>query len=61
MRWGERNRARLRAWLPWVDSTRTLEDRKNFVRGTLEQFAGTTASRPASGMKGACQEKSQSA
>ena len=40
MRWGERNRARLRAWLPWVDSTRTLEDRKNFIRGALEQFAG---------------------
>ncbi len=40
MRWGERNRARLRAWLPWVESTRTLEDRKNFIRGTLEQFAG---------------------
>jgi hypothetical protein len=39
MRWGERNRARLRAWLPCVDSTRTLEDRKNLVRGTLEQFA----------------------
>jgi ribosomal-protein-serine acetyltransferase len=40
MRWGERNRARLRGWLPWVDSTRTLEDRKNFISGTLEQFAG---------------------
>ena len=37
---GERNRAHLRAWLPWVDSSRTLEDRKNFIRGTLKQFAG---------------------
>ena len=39
MRWGERNRASLRAWLPWVDSTRTLEIRKNFISGILEQFA----------------------
>src|SRR3712207_696566 len=35
----DRNREHLRAWLPWVDATRTLEDRKNFIRGALEQFA----------------------
>ena len=34
-----RNREHLRAWLPWVDSNRTVEDRKNFIKGTLEQFA----------------------
>ncbi len=37
---GERNRAHLRVWLPWVDSNRTVEDRKNFIRGALKQFAG---------------------
>ena len=35
----ERNREHLRAWLPWVDASRTLEDRKNFIKGALEQFA----------------------
>ena len=35
----DRNREHLRAWLPWVDATRTLEDRKTFIRGALEQFA----------------------
>ena len=35
----DRNREHLRAWLPWVDATRTLEDRKNFIRGALEHFA----------------------
>ena len=35
----DRNREHLRAWLPWVDTDRTLEDRKNFIRGTLQQFA----------------------
>src|SRR4028118_1525854 len=35
----DRNREYLRAWLPWVDASRTLEDRKNFIRGALQQFA----------------------
>ena len=35
----DRNREHLRAWLPWVDANRTLEDRKTFIRGALEQFA----------------------
>jgi ribosomal-protein-serine acetyltransferase len=35
----DRNREHLRAWLPWVDANRTLEDRKSFIRGTLKQFA----------------------
>src|SRR5215204_1243040 len=35
----DRNREHLRAWLPWVDASRTVEDRKNFIRGALEQFA----------------------
>ncbi len=35
----DRNREHLRAWLPWVDTDRTLEDRKNFIRGALQQFA----------------------
>jgi ribosomal-protein-serine acetyltransferase len=35
----ERNREHLREWLPWVDTNRTLEDRKNFIRGALKQFA----------------------
>ncbi len=34
-----RNREYLRAWLPWVDTNRTVEDRKNFIRGALKQFA----------------------
>jgi ribosomal-protein-serine acetyltransferase len=35
----DRNREHLRAWLPWVDASHTLEDRKNFIRGALQQFA----------------------
>ena len=35
----DQNREHLRAWLPWVDANRTLEDRKNFIRGALQQFA----------------------
>jgi ribosomal-protein-serine acetyltransferase len=35
----DRNREHLRAWLPWVDASRTLEDRKNFIRDALKQFA----------------------
>ena len=35
----DRNREHLRAWLPWVDADRTVEDSKNFIRGALKQFA----------------------
>src|SRR5215208_1589125 len=35
----DRNLEHLRAWLPWLDANRTLEDRKSFNRGTLKQFA----------------------
>jgi ribosomal-protein-serine acetyltransferase len=35
----DRNREHLRKWLPWVDTNRTVEDRKNFIRGALKQFA----------------------
>ena len=35
----DRNREHLRAWLPWVDSSRTVEDRKNVIRDSLKQFA----------------------
>jgi len=35
----DRNRDHLRAWLPWVDRSRTVEDRKNFIRTALKQFA----------------------
>jgi ribosomal-protein-serine acetyltransferase len=35
----DRNREHLRAWLPWVDATRAVEDLKNFIRGALKQFA----------------------
>jgi ribosomal-protein-serine acetyltransferase len=35
----DRNREHLRAWLPWVDATRTVENRKSFIRGALKQFA----------------------
>ncbi len=35
----DRNREHLREWLPWLDDNRTVEDRKNFIRATLQQFA----------------------
>ena len=35
----DRNRDHLRAWLPWVDRSRTVADRKNFIRTALKQFA----------------------
>ncbi len=35
----DRNWEHLRAWLPWVDSNRTVDDRKNFISGALKQFA----------------------
>jgi ribosomal-protein-serine acetyltransferase len=35
----DRNRAHLRAWLPWLDSTTTVEDTRGFIDGALQQFA----------------------
>jgi ribosomal-protein-serine acetyltransferase len=34
------NRKHLRAWLPWVDSSRSAEDTKAFIRQTQKQLAG---------------------
>ncbi len=33
------NRARLREWLPWVDSTKTLADTQTFIQETLNRLA----------------------
>jgi ribosomal-protein-serine acetyltransferase len=33
----DRNRDHLRAWLPWVDGTRTVRDTLTFIRTALEQ------------------------
>ncbi len=33
----EANRAYLREWLPWVDSTRSVEDTRAFIERSLEQ------------------------
>ena len=35
----DENRDHLREWMPWVDESRTVEDRRNFIKRTLEQFA----------------------
>jgi ribosomal-protein-serine acetyltransferase len=35
----EQNRAHLREWLPWLDSTTTVEDTRNFIKSSLQQFA----------------------
>ena len=35
----DQNRAYLRKWLPWVDNSRTVEDSRAFIRGSLQQFA----------------------
>jgi|SRR5579871_4557976 len=35
----ERNREYLRKWLPWVDTSRTLDDTRRFIRTSLKQFA----------------------
>ena len=39
----DENRSHLRAWLPWVDGTRTPEDTRRFLRAAVEAFeAGRT-------------------
>jgi ribosomal-protein-serine acetyltransferase len=35
----DQNRVYLRQWLPWVDSSRTIEDSKAFIKNSLQQFA----------------------
>ena len=35
----DKNRDYLREWLPWVDGARTVEDTREFIKGSLEQFA----------------------
>ncbi|WP_226577822.1 GNAT family N-acetyltransferase [Halobacillus litoralis] len=32
------SRNSLRKWLPWIDSTKTVENTKGFIEGTLKQF-----------------------
>jgi ribosomal-protein-serine acetyltransferase len=34
----ERNRARLREWLPWVDQTRSAEDVRLFILRVIDQY-----------------------
>jgi ribosomal-protein-serine acetyltransferase len=35
----DRNRARLRQWMPWLDASRGPDDVKTFIRDSLHQFA----------------------
>jgi len=35
----EENRDFLRAWLPWVDKNKKVEDSRNFINSTRKQFA----------------------
>lgn len=35
----DENRIYLREWLPWVDDSQTVEDSRDFIRGSLHQFA----------------------
>jgi ribosomal-protein-serine acetyltransferase len=35
----DRDRAHLRQWLPWVDSTSAVDDTQEFIRRSLEQYA----------------------
>lgn len=39
----EKNRPRLRVWMPWVDGTRRVEDSREFSRQARERFAAGTA------------------
>ena len=34
----ETNRAHLRAWLPWIDGTQSVEDEADFIRFTREEY-----------------------
>lgn len=35
----DKNRAHLRQWLPWVDSTKTQKDTLAFIESTIKQFS----------------------
>jgi ribosomal-protein-serine acetyltransferase len=35
----DQNRKYLREWLPWLDTNKSLRDTKEFIEGSLEQFA----------------------
>jgi ribosomal-protein-serine acetyltransferase len=37
------NRAYLRQWLPWLDTTNEVGDTKSFIESTLEQFENQDA------------------
>jgi ribosomal-protein-serine acetyltransferase len=39
----DKNREYLRQWLPWLDSTNTIEDSKDFIRFSLEKYTGNKA------------------
>ncbi len=36
----DRERAYLREWLPWVDMSTAVEHTRNFIKTSLQQFAG---------------------
>ncbi|SES02388.1 ribosomal-protein-serine acetyltransferase [Gracilibacillus ureilyticus] len=36
----DRSRDYLREWLPWLDSTTSIEDTKGFIKSSLKSFAG---------------------
>jgi ribosomal-protein-serine acetyltransferase len=38
----DQDRSYLRQWLPWVDSTQTVDDILSFIRSSLEQFSANT-------------------
>ena len=35
----DRNRSYLREWLPWLDAIQTVDDTRNFIKDSLQQFA----------------------
>lgn len=35
----DENRAHLREWLPWLDGAWSAEDTRNFIKGTMDQWA----------------------
>jgi hypothetical protein len=51
-----RNRDHLRAWLPWIDHSRTVEDRRKFIIRSLKQFAENTGFQAGFGTTGVWQE-----
>lgn len=39
----DKNRARLRLWMPWTDETRSVDDARTFSRQARDRFAAGTA------------------